>query len=374
MKKVLFIGHYREASGWGQAARDYIQAMLTIKDIDLVCRPLVLKGDYQELPESIKNAENKSDRMPDVCVQHVLPHFFSANQKIGKNIGLFVTETDTLKYTNWPIFLYQMDELWVPNNDIIRNICQNLDLRYSNKTYKVPHATDVSKFDKEGAQLSINEISGTFKFYFIGEFNRRKNLAALLEAFHVGFHHYDNVSLIIKTSIPGKSPQETKQIVQGFCDKVKSSLRMYVNHSYYKPEVIMTERLSENQLIGLHRFGDCFVNPSFGEAWSIPAFDAMGFGKTPININHGGPKEFVKEDDLGTGRLLGSYPEIICGVDDTIPTMFTGRERWMNIDRDELIAAMKHYQKNKFDSSIGKLQAAKFSYENVGKIISERLK
>lgn len=86
MKKVLFIGHYREASGWGQAARDYIQAMLTIKDIDLVCRPLVLKGDYQELPESIKNAENKSDRMPDVCVQHVLPHFSLLIRKSARTL------------------------------------------------------------------------------------------------------------------------------------------------------------------------------------------------------------------------------------------------------------------------------------------------
>lgn len=372
MKKVLFIGHYREGSGWGQAARDYIRSMLTIKDIELVCRPIVLKGDYKELPDEIIAAENKSDRKPDVCVQHVLPHFFSANGKIGKNIGLFVTETDTIKYTNWPIFLHQMDELWVPN-DCMQTHLALISRKLYEKTYKVPHATDLSKFTKNGQQLQIPELGGTFKFYFIGEFNRRKNLAALIEAFHVGFHPSMPVSLIIKTSVPGTSPEESKSIVENFCNKVKQSLRLYTNHNFYKQEVVITDRLSEEQMIGLHRFGDCFINPSFGEAWSIPAFDAMGFGKTPINIEHGGPKEFVDDKEKGTGMLLPAYSEIVCGVDDTIPTMFTGREIWLNIDRFSLMSAMQHYYKNRYDANIGLNQALKFSYENIGKIIEKRI-
>ncbi len=39
--KVLYIGCYRDHTGWGQAAIDYILAMDSV-GIDVVCRPLKL--------------------------------------------------------------------------------------------------------------------------------------------------------------------------------------------------------------------------------------------------------------------------------------------------------------------------------------------
>lgn len=171
MLKVLHIGHYREfPSGWGQASRDYIEALSTIPNIDLVCRPLVLSGGCKDLSDTIKIAEGKSHSNPDVCIQHVLPHYFSVNNKIARNIGLFVTETDTISYNPWRFFLEQLGEIWVPNFEMFENITPFFD----NKINIVPHACDSSKFTKQYPELKINELGGTFKFYFIGEFNRRK--------------------------------------------------------------------------------------------------------------------------------------------------------------------------------------------------------
>lgn len=375
MLKVLFIGHYNEQTGWGVAARDYIEALSTVKEIDLVCRPIVLSGGFKDKSDNIRTAEGKSHSNPDVCIQHVLPHFFNSSAKINRNIGLFVTETDTIAYNPWQFYLEQMDSIIVPNFEMKENITPFFD-----KTIDViPHACDISKFTKKYPELKINELGGTFKFYFIGEFNRRKNLAALLEAFHTEFDYSEAVSLIIKTSIPKANPAQSKQIVEEFCNKVKQSLRLYSKHQYYHKEAIITDRLTDEQIYGLHLYGDCHVAPSFGEAWNIPAFDAMGFGKTPICINHGGPKDYIIPDKLNTGTIIESYPEIVCGMEDTLQDMFTGRETWFNADRDELQYAMRHYYENKdcrggLQPYIDGLeQAKKFSYEAVGKKIAEIL-
>lgn len=376
--KVLYIGHYREFSGWGQAARDYIEAIATIPNVELVCRPLILSGGCSELSETIKEAEGKSSKSPDICIQHVLPHFFNANRKIGKNVGLFVTETDSIAYNPWRFYLEQMDELWVPNFEMFENITPFFD----KKINIVPHAADVSKYTKEHPKLAINELGGTFKFYFIGEFNRRKNLAALLEAFHTEFDPSEPVSLIIKSSIPNISPGESKHIIENFCNKVKQSLRLYSKHNSYIKEAIITDRLTDGQICGLHQYGDCMVNPSFGEAWSIPAFDAMGFGKTPICINHGGPRDFIDDSNLNTGMLIDSYPELVCGVEDSLPDMFTARESWYNADRDALKFAMRMYFTNRISASDGVAveritdgleRAKKYSYKAIGKKIQNLL-
>ena len=374
MVKVLYISHSSELSGWGQAARDYIEAISTIPNVELVCRPVVLSGGFENKSENLRIAEGKSSKNPDVCIQHVLPHFFNANRKIGKNIGLFVTETDSISHNPWRFYLEQMDELWVPNIEMYQNITPFFD----KKINVVPHATDIKKFTQKHPELKINEIGGTFKFYFIGEFNRRKNLAALLEVFHTEFDPSEPVSLIIKSSIPKAPPAESKHIIEQFCNKVKQSLRLYSKHSAYIKEAIITDRLSDEQMCGLHQYGDCLVNPSFGEAWSIPAFDAMGFGNTPICINHGGPADFIDRDNLNTGTLIESYPEIVCGVEDCLPDMFTAREQWYNADRDELKYAMRLYFTNRVRKgdcqdlhkmTDGLERAKQYSYQAVGQKI-----
>ena len=50
--KVLYIGHYREGSGWGQAAIDYILAMDSV-GIDVVPRAVNLNQRHLQLQERI---------------------------------------------------------------------------------------------------------------------------------------------------------------------------------------------------------------------------------------------------------------------------------------------------------------------------------
>ena len=57
--KVLYIGHYREDTGWAQAARDYILAMDSV-GIDVVCRNVTLTQWSEDIPQRIKHLESKN--------------------------------------------------------------------------------------------------------------------------------------------------------------------------------------------------------------------------------------------------------------------------------------------------------------------------
>ena len=76
--KVLYIGCYRDGTGWAQAAIDYILSMDSA-GIDVVPRPVKLNDRQVALPSRILELEKKSDRGCDICIQHVLPHMLDYN-------------------------------------------------------------------------------------------------------------------------------------------------------------------------------------------------------------------------------------------------------------------------------------------------------
>lgn len=367
--KVLFVSHLLENTGWGDAARNYLRALASVPELDVVARPVVIQGGRTELHPEIVECLNNSDKNCEVCIQHLLPHLMTPNGKFRKNIGLFVYETSTMKYTRWPVYLEQMDELWVPNDGLVELAKEEV----GRPTFKVPHACDVAKFGLDYPAINFKEIAGTYKFYFIGEFNRRKNLAALLEAFHSEFDPSEPVSLVIKTSVPGVNPREAEKQVTEFCNKVKTSIKLHKNLHDYTSEVIICDRISDEQLYGIHKSCDCLVAPSYAEAWNQPAFDAMGFGNTPIVSDVNGHKEWSKFSSFS--RIVPTN-QVICGaVDGSFPDMFTGRECWWSVDRQKLRSEMRaaYTNRNKPDEEKLSKYMNNYSYENIGKIMKERI-
>lgn len=372
--KILYIGHYRENSGWGQAARDYIKALeaaiseyneseieKTVPDfICLVCRPVILAGGHPAT--EFKKYEDNTTQDVDYCIQHILPHHMVPTDKFKKNVGLFVTETDVC-FEAWDARLRLMDELWVPNKEM--EVWFTTFNHLGPQVKVVNHATDKDKFKKDYPKLQVSELDCTYKFYFIGEFTRRKNIAAMLEAFHTEFNPNEPVSLIIKTSVPGKDAKEAQQIVQSYISKVKKSLNLYPRESDYHRELVITDRLSDEQIYGLHKYGDCCVAPSFGEAWDIPAFDAMGFGKHPICSKVGGHNEYINQKDSFSGMLIPTHTDIVTAVESPIPGLFTGRETWQAIDKIELKKAMRYYYNVQNKPEIQ--DVGKYSYMSIGR-------
>lgn len=369
----MYVGAYRDGTGWAQAATDYILA-LDAAGVDVVPRAVKLNDAKLPIPERVRELEAKSARGCDVVVQHVLPHMMDYNGRLF-NVGLYASETSDFRSTTWADRLNAMDKAVVVNRQMVvaaRRSGVKIPLEV------VPHATDVSRFQRSYEPLDAlrpYKDAGEFLFYTVGEFNRRKNLLSLLKAFHLEFDPSEPVRLVIKTASPGMSPEQSRSRVEHLCEEVKRGLKLHGGDTdRYAREVVITERLTPEGVMRLHATCDCFVQPSFGEAWSIPAFDAMGMGRTPIVTAATGYLDYVSDD---TGWLVGCHEEPVFGVTDTFSDLFVGSETWSSVDIGDLRRCMRVAYANaalrEEKAGNGITRAYDFAYEAVGPMLRKAI-
>lgn len=377
----MYVGVYRDGTGWSKAAQDYILS-LDAADVEVVPRPLKLNDSRYPIPKRIEELEDRSAVGCDAVIQHVLPHQMEYDSRCGKNIGLFASETSNFRATPWPERLNLMDEVWVINRQQAE-ACKASGI--TRLVRVVPHATDITRFQRNYEPLPDLKanLEGNFAFYTIGELVRRKNLPALLKAFHLEFAPSEPVSLVIKASLPGGTPEQSAQKVLEVTTEVKRALKLYPSAEHYHREHVITQRFSEEAMMRLHATCDCFVSASFGEAWCLPAFDAMAMGKTPIVPNSTGFRDYIswpKQPMVGnewaaaswekSGILVDCRPEPVFGVFDTFTELFTGREEWGAVSIPHLRSTMRTvYESAQLRAKVseaGMERAYDFSYEKIG--------
>ena len=368
MKNILFIAPYRQNDGWGLAAKDYAKALETTKH-NIAIRPIYMSNSIDnDIDEQLKEMESRSFDNYDMVIQKVLPHLFEKS-KIP-SIGLFTLEVNNLKACPWYDNLQIMDGIMVPST-VEKDTIESAGIRVP--TYAISEPVDTEKFKKEWGRLDIIP-SNTFNFYFIGEYIPRKNLDALIKAFHVEFHRSEPVNLIIKTNLGGVNSQDLSQIVSENAKAIKQRMRIYNNPAMYKPELIITGRLSDDEMCQLHNSCDCFVMPSRGEALCRPAVDALGFGKTPIVTDNTGMVDFISDT---VGWVVPSIETPIDTHTCPLPYLYTGRETWYDIDILALGGAMRQAYETKAHPvkvAEGKRIAEQnFSHEFIGKKIERAI-
>lgn len=369
--KLLYIGHYKENSGWSKAAINAVEAISTT-DIDVVCRNVKLTDNDTQCPNTIAQLEDKDLNNIDYCIQHVLPHHLTGTQKFKKNIAYFVYEFDSVKHHNWCNSLRLMDEIWVPNADIKTGLIKD---GFDNKIIRIiPHAFDISQYKDVGQRIFFQNKNHTFKFYFVCDIDDRKNIESIIKCFHSEFHSSEPVSLVLKIKKSGINPSVLRQGIERLCSEVKSNMRLYKDINDYHQEIIITENLTDEQMKVLHLSCDCYVGPTHGEGWGIPAFDAMCYGNTPICSNEGGAKEFIDPNNKNTGWLVNGIYNICQHRNAAFPDIFTGYHHWFIPDELEIKKAMRFYYDNKNQKSQdGKKRAEMFSYGSVGSMIKDAL-
>lgn len=362
--KVLYIGCYRDGTGWAHAAQGYILSLDAV-GIEVVPRFIKLNESYHEIPERIQELEQNNDSDCDAVIQHVLPHHLDFNGSFDRNIALYVTETNHCNNTCWPERINLMDEAWVPNRFMAKEVSKNSNIFTPHQI--VPHAADISKYQKEYQPLEIPALDNKFVFYYIGECNRRKNIGTLLKAFHLEFGPEEDVAIVLKAHIPEQSAEESEYHLKDLSNKVKDGLKLYPSLDLYHNEIFVCGYLPEEQIMRLHATCDCFVSASLGEAWGIPVFDAMAMGKTPICTDTGGPSDFLKRG----GYLIESKKEPCFGMIETFSELYVANEMWDVPSIEGLRSSMRKAFEDKNDrmskSSFGVEDSYEYSYYNVGK-------
>ena len=371
--KVLYISNYKDGTGWGNAATDYILAMDSV-GIDVVCRSISFNGEKGEVHPRILELERKSSRHSNVCIQHLLPHMLDYNGRFEKNIALYESETSNFKSSRWTEYINTMDEAWVVNKQMSE---ASLSSGVESPIRIIPHTFDTSKYDKEYKPLDIPymDIENKFVFYFIGEAIRRKNIFALIKAFHLEFDVDEPVDLIIKASKGGMSDDDCGKYIKELCDTAKENLKLYPSNDLYKSEFITTGFLDNEKMMRFHKTMDCFVMPSYGEAWCIPALESMALGVPVIHTQGTGM------DDFCSGWPVQSRSTRCYLANDSLDNVYTSLTSWQEIDIEALASTMRiAYETYKNDKQewnkmkeMAKQKAQNYSIQKIGQKMKELL-
>jgi glycosyltransferase involved in cell wall biosynthesis len=359
-QKVLYIGVYRDDGGWSAGARANILAMDAV-GIDVVPRCITFTKSRFPPPARLVELEKKNASGANIVIQHILPHTMEYNGYFDRNIGVYYTETSNFLASNWPEKLNYMTELWASSKQMVEAAKAS---HVFTPTKIIPYSVDISKFQQSYQQFSIKPQTNSFVFYTISSGIRRKNLAALVKAFHIEFEDYEPVELLIKT-------EASIQEMTYFCDSIKQGLKV---RTTYKPEIIMSEYLTEHDLYRLHNSCDCFVSTSYGEAVCIPAIEALGFGKTPIVPNWGGYIEYIDDE---VGWLIPTSEEVCFGINDSFNDLYTAKECWASVSVPALCRIMRECYENtslrtkKSEAGLGRV--FNFGYDIIGEQIKRVL-
>ena len=226
----------------------------------------------------------------DAVLLHVQPIFYPRLlEMVGdKRIAAYtVWETDRLPST-WGNLLKDIELLLIPC-EWNRKIFQNGG--FDRPIEVVPH----SLIPGQRPLPEGSKGSGEFVFYSINVWSDRKAVDRTLEAYLRAFTARDPVRLVLKTSerhemlrVPFTAwyPVHTRPLISRI-------IRKYPNPP---PVTVITDFLSDDAMLDLHKRGDCYVSLTRSEGWGMGAFDAAAYGRPVIMSGFGGQTEFLSSE------------------------------------------------------------------------------
>lgn len=269
-------------------------------------------------PVKVHYLSNSIGKIKDdfqIIIQHTKPIRWEYLGDKYKNVGVLESRCENFNSLNWI------------------NRISLLPKRISHRSYflgetVIPIGTDSSKYMTSSGK--ITRYSPNFTFYTISSPNRIDNLSAIIKAFHLEFRRSEPVDLAIFIDCP---PEQTLN----FCNKIKSTMRLYNNIQEYKKEIIISDKRN------IHLSADCFIGAKYETMWDFNAFDAMCYGKTPIVNNSEAYTGFINELN---GYIVKSKIEPSFGIEAEDFDVDSSYAKWYSIDVLDLKAQMRRCYKD----------------------------
>jgi len=162
------------------------------------------------------------------------------------------------------------------------------------KVRVVPHP-----YDPRNPLLTVRktlpERDQPYIFYSIGKWEPRKNQPALIEAFLLAFTPGQNVVLQMKTSGFGEwdgFPRNYAACLATLLARPDIAARGWSLTNVSGHIRVVSQHLTDAQLVQYHLLGHCHVSASHGEAWDLPAWDAFMVGNALVNASKMGHEEY----------------------------------------------------------------------------------
>jgi len=281
---VNFFGPLKAASGLGTAARGYLEA---IRSVGLPTSTLPLDVSLYGRPDAVGRLPRRYDRYRVNIIQQNCDMIANMCRVYGPqilddrfNIGIWAWELAAFR-PDWITEFGALDEVWA-----LSNFCREAIATISPVPVKVmPCVVELDKpnpaYDR--AHFGLPEDAFIFCYMFdVSSVMDRKNPLALVKAFKKAFGNDPKAHLVLKYHT-------------GNADRAK--VAMLYNHAQAQNIRLMSEMISEEEMLGLKQACDCFVSPHRSEGFGLNIAEMMYLGKPVIATGYSGNTDFMTEQN-----------------------------------------------------------------------------
>lgn len=266
--KVRYYGHLGKPTGYGDAAGEFCMSMLEAGiDLEISTDAKQCPNRFLPLAPFIRDV-NEDSADVDAVIIHTLP--VSCGDVLGA-VGHLCKGVPRIAYTTWEGFspisqavakaLTPFDAIWVPSKQTCHAVKHGPgDFDLAKRVEIIPHAYDPAT---SARHRGWRPATSAYNFYYIGAWNRRKNVEGLIQAYIRAFDGHHDVHLHVHSAGAPQTAGRFAAIATG------------VPQEQWPPMSFSTQHLADDELDALHQGGHCFVTATRGEAWNLPAFEAM---------------------------------------------------------------------------------------------------
>lgn len=398
--KVRYYGHVGARSGYGVAARGMCRALIEA-GVELEIRPLerrvelavvddgcdaILLAPHLRAPADLSR--------PDVVIVHTMPADCEKVLSVACRDEGAPEGVGAVAYTTWeaispaPLPIKEgigllFDQVWSPSSASAGGFAVNWDLEARHPVapggtpiHTVPHAFDPELLGRAPSRDREGMMAGQpYRFLYVGAWTSRKNPAGLIRAFAFADFEPNEAELWIQST---GTPRETFGVAlhqTGCVDDRLARVRFF------------NEPLSAMAMREQYRNADCFVTASRGEAWNLPAFEALLERCHIIAPGREGSDTFLEETSahlvmdgmtMPAGvdvRITGQTPAGDGVYIETIGAQgLSSRCLWWEPDLAELACAMRAaVEQTKRELTVHYDPVDRFSYGAVGELALKHL-
>ena len=368
IKGIKYISPCFDNSGYAKAARGNIMSLYRA-GVPLTLAPISFENARPDLGEDGAIMEELVNKKIDynVVLIHSTPEFWSKHREKDKiNVGYTIWETTKI-HPDWKGYINSnVDKVLVGcewNRDVFKECGITIPIGV------VPHGINTKSILGVNPFRLAGITEDTFVFYTIMQWTERKNPLDLLKSYWYAFQNNEKVVLVLKAYRNNYSDAE-KNVIREALHHMKKNTALD-NHAKIH---LISNMLSEDEILGLHASCDCYVSLDRGEGFGLSPFTAGAFGKPIVVTGFGGVTEYAKPN---SSYLVKYHLSPVSGMWWT--PWYKADQLWANVDILDAAEKMRYVFNNREEARARGLVLKKyieenFSWEVIGQKIIKEIK